>query len=177
MAVLPILIYGAPTLRQKARPVTAVDGAVQKLIDDMVETMYTAPGVGLAANQVGVLHRVIVMNPMEDQNPEGLVAIINPELVLVEGEMVGEEGCLSIPDVREDVRRYQRVVVKGIGRDEKPLEVKAVDLPSRVLQHEIDHLDGVLFIDRLDAVTRDRLKRRIKKEGLREGAAHHASAL
>ena len=166
MAVLPILIYGAPTLRQKARPVTAVDGAVLKLIDDMVETMYTAPGVGLAANQVGVLQRVIVMNPTEDQKPEGLVAIINPEIVVAEGEAVGEEGCLSIPDVREDVRRYQRVVVKGIGRDEKPLEVKAADLPGRVLQHEIDHLDGVLFIDRLSPAKKSLLKRELKKRFL-----------
>ena len=166
MAILPILIYGAQALRQKARPVTAVDGAVQKLIDDMMETMHAAPGVGLAANQVGVLQRVIVMNPTEDQTPEGLMAIINPEIVLAEGEIVGEEGCLSIPDVREDVKRYQRVVVKGIGRDEKPLEIQAADLPGRVLQHEIDHLDGVLFIDRLSPAKKSLLQRELKKRFL-----------
>ncbi len=164
MAVLPILIYGAPELRKKARPVTAVDGTVQRLIDDMVETMCAAPGVGLAANQVGVLQRIIVTNPTEKQDPEGLVVLINPEIVLAEGEMVGEEGCLSIPDVRDEVTRYRRVVVKGIGRDEKPLELEASDLFSRVLQHEIDHLDGVLFIDRLSPAKKTLLKRELKKK-------------
>jgi|SRR3990172_6668333 len=166
MAILPILIYGAPALRQKARPVTAVDGAVQRLIDDMVETMYAAPGVGLAANQVGILQRVIVVNPTEGQEPEGLVAIINPEIVLAEGETVAEEGCLSIPDVREEVARPRRVVVKGIRRDEKPLELEAADLPARILQHEIDHLDGVLFIDRLSPAKKTLLKRQLKKRFL-----------
>jgi len=166
MAILPILIYGAPQLRQKARPVTVVDGAVQRLIDDMVETMYAAPGVGLAANQVGVLQRIIVVNPSEKQDPEGLQAIINPEIVLAEGEVVAEEGCLSIPDVREDVARFRRVVVKGIGRDEKPLEVEAAELASRVLQHEIDHLDGVLFVDRLSPAKKTLLKRQLKKRFL-----------
>ena len=166
MAILPILIYGAPALRQKARPVTAVDGAVQRLIDDMVETMYAAPGVGLAANQVGILQRVIVVNPTEGQEPDGLVAIINPEIVLAEGETVAEEGCLSIPDVREEVARPRRVVVKGIRRDEKPLELEAADLPARILQHEIDHLDGVLFIDRLSPAKKTLLKRQLKKRFL-----------
>lgn len=166
MAILPILIYGAPALRQKAKPVSAVDGAVQRLIDDMVETMYAAPGVGLAANQVGVLQRVIVMNPTERQEPEGLVAIINPDIVVAEGELVVEEGCLSVPDVREEVTRHRRVVVKGIGRDEKPLELEAVDLPARILQHEIDHLDGVLFIDRLSPAKKTLLKRQLKKRFL-----------
>jgi peptide deformylase len=166
MAILPILIYGAPALRQKARPVTVVDGAVQRLIDDMVETMYAAPGVGLAANQVGVLQRIIVVNPTEQQDPEGFHAIINPEIVLAEGEVVAEEGCLSIPDVREDVARFRRVVVKGIGRDEKPLELEATELASRVLQHEIDHLDGVLFVDRLSPAKKTLLKRQLKKRFL-----------
>ncbi len=166
MAILPVLIYGAPELRQKAKPVTVVGEAVQRLIDDMVETMYAAPGVGLAANQVGVLQRVIVMNSEEGQPPEGLVAIINPEIVHAEGEVVGEEGCLSLPDVREDVTRSQVVVVKGIGRDEKPLELEAVDLPARVLQHEIDHLDGVLFIDRLSPAKKTLLKRQLQKRFL-----------
>ena len=166
MATRPILIYGAPPLRQKARPVTVINGALQRLIDDMAETMYAAPGVGLAANQVGVLQRVIVMNPTEKQEPEGLQVIINPEIVLAEGEMVGEEGCLSIPDVRDEVTRYRRVVVKGIGRDEKPLELEATDLPSRVVQHEIDHLDGVLFIDRLSPAKKALLKGQLKKRFL-----------
>lgn len=166
MAIRPILLYGAPTLRQKARSVTAVDGALQQLIDDLVETMYAAPGVGLAANQVGVLQRVIVMNPTEEREPARLLALINPEIVLAEGEMVGEEGCLSIPDVREDVTRHRRVIVKAIGRDEKPLEIEAVDLFSRILQHEIDHLDGVLFIDRLSPAKKTLLKRQLKKRFL-----------
>src|SRR5574341_718663 len=140
MAILPILIYGAPALRQKAKPVSAVSAAV--------------------------LHRVIVMNPTEHQEPEGLVAIINPEIVVAEGELVAEEGCLSVPDVREEVARHRRVVVKGIGRDEKPLELEAVDLPARILQHEIDHLDGVLFIDRLSPAKKTLLKRQLKKRFL-----------
>jgi peptide deformylase len=166
MAIRPILVYGAPALREKARPVTVVDEAIRQLIDDMVETMYAAPGVGLAANQVGVLQRVIVMNPTEQQAPEGLLAIINPEIVLAEGEVVAEEGCLSIPDMREDVARYRRVVVRGMGRDEKPLELEAVDLAGRVLQHEIDHLDGVLFIDRLSPAKKTLLKRELRKRFL-----------
>ena len=166
MAILPILLYGAPELRTKARPVTVIDAAIQKLIDDMVETMYAAPGVGLAANQVGVLQRVLVMNPSERQDPEGLLALINPEIVLGEGEMVGEEGCLSIPDVREDVMRDRRVAVRALGRDEKPLEIEATDLTARVLQHEIDHLDGVLFVDRLSPAKKTLLRRQLKKRFL-----------
>ena len=162
MACRPILIYGAPELRRKARQVGRIDEAVQRLIDDMVETMYAAPGVGLAANQVGVLQRVIVANPSDSKDPGELLTLVNPRLVLGEGEIVGEEGCLSLPDIRDEVVRYQRVVVRALDRDGKPLEVEGKDLLARIIQHEIDHLDGILFIARLAPDKREALKPRLR---------------
>ena len=158
-----ILTYGHPVLRQAARPVQRIDGALQQLIDDMVETMYAAPGVGLAANQVGSLQRVFVANPSEHHDPEKLLVLINPELVEAEGELVAEEGCLSIPDFREEVRRARRVLLRGLDRNERPIEIEAQELLARILQHELDHLNGVLFVDRLSPAKRDILLRKLKK--------------
>ena len=158
-----ILTYGNPILRQPARPVLAIDGRLQHLIDEMVETMYAAPGVGLAANQVGSLQRVFVANPSEDRDPEKLLVLINPELAGVEGEIIAEEGCLSIPDFREEVRRARRVLLRGLDRNERPVEVEGEDLLARVLQHELDHLNGILFVDRLSPAKRDILLRKLKK--------------
>jgi peptide deformylase len=163
MARRPILVYGAPELRRKARPVARVDAEVRQLIDDMVETMYAAPGVGLAANQVGALLRVIVANPSETKDPGELVALVNPRIALGEGEQVGEEGCLSLPDIRDEVARYERVVVRALDRDGKPVAVEGKDLLARILQHEIDHLDGILFIDRLAPARREALKPRLRQ--------------
>jgi peptide deformylase len=159
----PILTYGHPVLRQVARPVQSLNGDLHQLIEDMVETMYAAPGVGLAANQVGSLDRVFVANPSEDRDPGKLFVVINPALVQSEGELVEEEGCLSVPEFRDEVRRARRVLVTGLDRDGRPLQVEGEDLLARIFQHEIDHLNGVLFVDRLSPARRDILLRKLKK--------------
>jgi len=133
------------------------------LIDDMVETMYAAPGLGLAANQVGSPHRLFVANPAEDRDPAKLIIMINPELVEAEGEILSEEGCLSIPDFREDVRRARRVLLRGLDRHGRALEIEGEELLARIFQHEMDHLDGLLFVDRLSPAKRDILLRKLKK--------------
>ncbi len=159
----PILTYGHPVLRRATRPVGNLDGDLDRLIGDMVETMYAAPGVGLAANQVGSLDRVFVANPSEDRDPAKLLVLINPELTEAEGEIVAEEGCLSIPDVREEVRRARRVLVRGLDRDGRPVEIEAEGLLARIFQHELDHLNGILFVDRLSPAKRDILLRKLRK--------------
>ena len=163
MAKLPILIYPSPLIRKKSLPVTSINGELQRLIDDMVETMYGAPGVGLAAPQVGALKQVIVLDPHDDRKLTRPLALINPELVAADGQIVEEEGCLCIPDLREGVPRFKRVVVKAYDRNEKEVILEASDLLARILQHEIDHLNGVLFIDRLSPAKRQLVKRRLKK--------------
>jgi peptide deformylase len=158
-----ILTYGHPILREATRPVANLNGDLDRLIDDMVETMVAAPGMGLAANQVGSLHRVFVANPSEDHDPSRLLVVINPELVEADGELVTEEGCLSIPDFRDEVRRARRVLVRGLDRAGRPIEVEGEDLLARIFQHELDHLNGVLFVDRLSPAKRDILLRKLKK--------------
>jgi peptide deformylase len=163
MSLLDIYLLGAPILRQETKPVQAVTDEHRRLIDDMLETMYAAKGIGLAAPQVGRTERVAVVDVGD--NP---FAIINPEIVLREGAQKGEEGCLSIPDIYGDVERAARVVVRAIDRDGRPFEVEATELLARCLQHEIDHLHGRLFIDYLSL-----LKRRAalaKWEKLRKGS-------
>jgi peptide deformylase len=147
VAVLPILTGDHPMLRQHAKKVGKIDRYVQKLLDDMQETMQQAPGIGLAGNQVGRLLRVIVID-VEDSVHQ----LVNPEVVTSEGEAVIEEGCLSLPGYYADVRRPARVLVKALSRNGKPLKLNAEGMLARVLQHEIDHLNGVLFIDRLDSL-------------------------
>jgi peptide deformylase len=147
MAVLAILTQEEPILRQRAKRVPRVDDSIRKLIDDMVDTMVAAPGVGLAAPQVGVGLRVIVFKT--DQN---LHALVNPEMVKSEGEQVGLEGCLSIPGYVGEVKRALRVVARGLNRQGKMVKVKGDGLLARAIQHEIDHLDGILFTDRLTSL-------------------------
>jgi peptide deformylase len=159
----PILTYGAPFLRRATTPIRDFNGSLQALIDDMVETMYAAPGVGLAANQVGSLERVFVANPSDDRDPSQLLVVVNPDLLETEGEIVSEEGCLSVPEFRDDVRRARRVLLRGIDRHGKPLQIEAEDLLARIFQHEVDHLNGVLFVDRLSPAKRLLLKPRLKK--------------
>jgi peptide deformylase len=176
MSVLPALtvrLYGDPILRQKAAPVTAVTPEIDRLIDRMVETMHHEIGVGLAAVQVGIPLRLLVMDEGKGQTR----AYVNPTIVDRGGEEVGEEGCLSLPGVFADVSRSAWVVVEARDRAGAPLKRRASGFLARVFQHEIDHLDGVLFIDRLDKVTRDRIKRQIKRDGFPEGAPAHAGAL
>lgn len=147
MAVLPILTQESPILRQRAKRVPRVDDGIRKLIDDMVETMIAAPGVGLAAPQVGVGWRVIVFKT--DQN---LHILVNPEMVKSEGEQTGLEGCLSVPGYVGEVTRAMRVVARGLNRHGKMVRVKGDGLLARAIQHEIDHLDGILFTDRLTSL-------------------------
>ncbi len=165
MAKLPILIYPSPVIRKKSLKVTSINGELQRLIDDMMETMYAAPGVGLAAPQVGALRQVIVVDPHDERKLTKPMALINPELVAADGHIVEEEGCLCIPDLREGVPRFKRVVVKAYDRNEQEVILEASDLLARILQHEIDHLNGVLFIDRLSPAKRQLVKRRLKKAG------------
>jgi peptide deformylase len=163
MGTRRILTYGAPILRQPTRRVTDLDGDLQRLIDDMVETMYAAPGLGLAANQVGSPHRLFVANPAENRDPAKLLVMLNPELVETEGEILFEEGCLSIPDFREDVRRARRVLLRGIDRNGRPLEVEGEQVLARIFQHEMDHLNGLFFVDRLSPAKRFLLGKKLKR--------------
>ncbi|NPV29785.1 MAG: peptide deformylase [Firmicutes bacterium] len=144
MAVYKIVELGDPVLREKARPVPEVNNNIRKLLANLAETMYAAKGVGLAAPQIGISKRVIVVDV-----GEGLWELINPEIVSRQGEEIGVEGCLSIPGVAGEVKRAARVVVKGWGRDGNQVEIRASGLGARALQHEIDHLDGILFIDKV----------------------------
>jgi peptide deformylase len=174
MAVLKVLRYGDPALRRRAAPVGEVTPEIRATIADMTETMYDEVGIGLAAPQVGIALRLIVV---ADEEGRGVQALLNPAIVDRGGEATGEEGCLSIPGVFAPVTRSAWVKIEAQDVNGRPLALRATGLRARVLQHEIDHLDGVLFIDRIDPVTRDRIKRKIKKEGLREDASRHAFAL
>jgi peptide deformylase len=167
MAVLDVRLYGDPVLRRRATPVGEMTAAIESWLEDMVETMHTEVGIGLAANQVGIEFRMLVV----DEGRSGARAYLNPSIVEQGGEQVGEEGCLSLPGVFADVRRAEWVVVEATDRGGTPFRRRAAGLLARVLQHEIDHLDGILFIDRLDKVTRDRLKRQIKRQGFPEQPA------
>ncbi|MBH8601093.1 peptide deformylase [Thermoactinomyces sp. CICC 23799] len=150
MAIRNIVQYPDPVLKKKARPVQKFNARLHKLLDDMAETMYDAKGVGLAAPQVGILKRVIVVDV-----GEGLIEIVNPEIVEKKGEQLASpEGCLSIPNLLGEVRRAQWVKVTGQDRDGNPLELEAEGYLARALQHEVDHLNGVLFIDIADRVFR-----------------------
>jgi len=173
MAVLTMRRYGDPVLRRRTEPVGDVTEDLRRMVDDMIDTMYDEGGIGLAAPQVGLSLRVMVVGDERGRDPRGL---LNPVIVDQSGEVTAEEGCLSIPGVYADVTRAEWVRVEARTLDGETVTLDARGLRARVLQHEIDHLDGVLFIDRLDPVTRDRIKRRIKKEGFGE-ATHRAFAL
>ena len=152
MATLPIRVFGDPVLRAVSTPVMEINGRIKKLVDDMIETMHNSNGVGLAANQVGVLQRIIVIQLPDDEGPR---VFINPELTKQEGERDVEEGCLSIPGYRGLVRRSVKVKAKGLDRKGKVVRVNAEELLAQALEHEIDHLNGTLYIDHL--VDRDKL--------------------
>ena len=163
MAVLDIQKYPEPVLKEKARPVEEISKDIQRLIDDMADTMYEAPGIGLAANQVGALHRVIVFDVTPKEEGRNLSVIINPEIVACSGELVHQEACLSVVDYSCDVRRKACVTVTGLDREGKPVQIEAQELLAVVLQHEIDHLDGILFIDRISRLKRSLYNRQLKK--------------
>ncbi len=167
MAIMEILQYPDARLRERAEPVAAVDAAVRAFIDDLFETMYAAPGIGLAATQVGDRRRIVVI----DVSPEGddPRVLINPEIESAAGEQVQEEGCLSIPGVQERVRRLGEVRVHALDRDGAPYHFEADGLLAACVQHEIDHLDGRLFIDHLSLLKRQRIEKRLARERRKGG--------
>lgn len=163
MACLQICTYPDPILRRKAQPVTTIDRDIRRLIDEMAETMYSAPGIGLAANQVGKSHRVLVVDLQRPDYERGLLVLVNPRIVAASGETTYEEGCLSVPEFFSNVKRYDQITVQALDKDGSPVEISASGLLAVVLQHEIDHLEGRLFIDRLGTITRELFKRKWKK--------------
>jgi len=159
----PILRLGVSTLHDTAKPVEHITVEIEKLIDDMIETMYAAPGIGLAAPQVGEPLRVFVIDLTLGRQPDGLITMINPEFVERDGMQLEEEGCLSVPGFNATVARPQRVVVKGLDRHGNEHTVEGTGLLARALQHEMDHLNGCLFVDRLRGISRDLIVRKVKK--------------
>jgi len=166
MSVLEIIKYPDPFLKTKAKPVLRIDEEIKRLISDMIDTMYFAKGIGLAATQVGLNKRIAVLDVPEGENyrkGKNLIAVINPAITAHEGEVKYEEGCLSVPGFTADVKRFATVVVRGLDKNGKDLEINAEGLLAIALQHEIDHLNGILFIDRLSKIKRDIIKRKIRK--------------
>ncbi len=161
--IRPILKYGASTLQQKAADVEAITPDVDRLVADMIDTMYAAPGVGLAAPQIGVSLRVFVVDISLGRDPAGLIVMINPQFVAREGMQLEEEGCLSVPGFEATVVRPTRTVVKGLDRDGNEHVREGTGLLARAFQHEMDHLDGRLFIDHLRGIKRDVIVRKIRK--------------
>ena len=163
MAHLPILRYPDPRLHTVAKPVEVVDERIRRLVDDMLETMYAADGVGLAATQVDVHERIIVMDTSEERNLARV--LINPELVDKSEEMaLSEEGCLSVPQIYDKVSRHARVTVRALGRDGEPVEIQAEGLLAVCVQHEMDHLLGKVFVEYLSLLKRDRIKTKMLKK-------------
>lgn len=163
MSILEIVKYPDPILTEECEPVEVFDDALGKLLDDMRETMYEASGIGLAAPQVGILKRITVVDV--DQEEGSLIELINPVIVAKAGKVTGEEGCLSIPEYREVVQRSETIAVRAQDRNGEEFELEADELLAICIQHEIDHLDGVLFIDRLSRLKREFFKRWLKKRG------------
>ncbi len=173
MSLRKILTYPAAELKQSAHAVQNIDAAIDELVTDLVETMYAAPGVGLAATQLGSPERVIVLDVDHENVGKRLIKLINPVIVEAEGSIVWEEGCLSVVDYTAEVRRAKHVLVKGWTPEEKEIEIEGEDLLAVALQHEIDHLDGKLFIDHISRLKRDLYRRRVKK-WLRDGVPMEA---
>lgn len=168
MAVLEIKKYPEKVLKKKASSVTAIDGELQTLIDNMIETMYAAPGVGLAAPQVGVSKRLAVIDVSTKEEKTPLLVLINPVFCDLDGEVEFEEGCLSLPDYTARVKRAEQVAVRAMDREGKEIEIECGGLLAVALQHEIDHLDGILLIDRISPVKREFFKKRYRK-ALKQG--------
>ncbi len=161
MALLKILHYPDERLRVRARPVERVDDEIRVLAEDMLETMYAAPGIGLAAPQVDVAKRVIVVDVSEDKSDPRV--FVNPEILAHEGQIKTEEGCLSVPAIYEKVTRYERIRVRALDLRGEPFELEAEDLLAVCIQHEIDHLDGKLFVDYLSELKRKRIRKKLEK--------------
>ena len=163
MAIKKILTYPNPVLRQKVETVTSFDDSLKQLAADLAETMYDAPGAGLAANQIGVCLRVVVLNVSDSDEEKKHLALVNPEIIEKKGCQVDEEGCLSVIDLTANVERYSKLLVRAQDLDGKTWEFPAEDFFARVIQHELDHLHGILFIDYLSPLKRSLYKRRLKK--------------
>lgn len=159
----PILKYGGDLLHQPAGDVETITPEIRTLIDDMIETMYAAPGIGLAAPQVGMPLRLFVIDLSVGRDPKGVITMINPVFVEREGMQIEEEGCLSIPGFNATVARPERVVVRGLDREGREHQLEGTALLARAFQHEMDHLDGTLFVDRLRGIKRDLIVRKIRK--------------
>ncbi len=173
MSVAKILIYPDPILQTRAAEIEKIDERVERVAGDMAETMYAAPGVGLAAPQIGVSERMICVDVRAREGEKELITLINPVIIESEGRIVEEEGCLSVPEIRENVARTERVVVRGLDLNERQQEIEADGLLARAFQHEIDHLDGILFIDRISRLKRGIIQRKMRK---RMQEAHAAQA-
>lgn len=163
MSLRDIVLYPSEVLSQKATEVGEVTPQIQQLVDDMVATMYDAPGIGIAAPQVGVLDRITVIDISNEENPDKLHVFINPKIVHAEGTIIWEEGCLSIPGIYEKVERANKVVVQALDRAGEQFELEADGLLAVALQHEIDHLDGVMFLDHLSPLKRTRALKKYRK--------------
>ena len=161
--ILDVVKYGDPILTKRGEEVIEFDENLHKLVDDMFETMYGAPGVGLAAPQVGVLKRLFVMDCSSGKDKKQKVALINPVIETEEGEQIGDEGCLSFPGIYLEVKRPQRIVVRALDIDGSEIILDVMDLQARCVSHETDHLDGELFISYISPLKRDLTKRKIKK--------------
>ncbi len=164
MAVLEIRKYPDEVLKKKALRVENIDRSLQRLIDDMIETMYAAPGIGLAAPQVGISKRLVVLDVSLGEEKNALIVLINPEITDTEGFADSDEGCLSVPGYTSAIKRAERVTVKGLDRNGKPVQIEGDGLLARALQHEIDHLDGVLFVDRMSSIKKEFFKKRYLKK-------------
>lgn len=162
MAIRSILHFPDPRLRQIAEPVVEVNDEIRTLVNDMTETMYDAPGIGLAATQIDVHKRIIVMDISPDRS--SLLVLINPEIELGEGKQKMEEGCLSVPGIYEKVTRFEKIKVKALDKDGKPFELEAEDLLAVCVQHEIDHLDGKVFVDYLSPLKQQRIDKKLQKQ-------------
>ncbi len=170
MALLEIKKYPEKVLKQKTTPVETIDSDIHCLIDDMIETMYAARGIGLAANQVGVPKRLCVLDTSGSDERSQLIVLINPVIIEKEGTEETDEGCLSIPGYLPIIKRAAKVTVKGLNREGKPIQFETTGLLARAFQHEIDHLDGILIIDRISPIKREFFKKRYKKS-LKEAAS------
>ncbi len=168
MALLTILEYPDPRLRTRAAPVEQVDASIRKLADDLLETMYAAPGIGLAATQVDVHRRVLVLDISEERDSP--LCLINPELVSTDGQMASEEGCLSVPEFVDYVERAERIRVRALDREGQPMEFDAEGLLAICIQHEMDHLEGKLFVDYVSELKRQRLRKKLSKSRRRDPA-------
>jgi peptide deformylase len=162
MALRTILHYPDPRLRNPAQPVEVVDDEIRSLVDDMAETMYAAPGIGLAATQINVPKRVVVIDLSETHN--ALTVFINPQIIERDGKQVFEEGCLSVPGIFDEVERSSHIRVRALGRDGQPFELEADGLLATCIQHELDHLDGKVFVDYLSRLKQDRIKKKMVKQ-------------